>query len=253
MSFYEKGPVRIQYEEAGSGFPLLLVPGGGLNSTITELKRGRPFNAIEEFKGEYRCIFSDMRNANGGQSFGPLEIDRFFNSYVRLVMVQNLADAPEAGPSLFLIGAQAALYGGRVDRARSWLARAEAVNVELDPGERLLALAMELMLAHAVGRTDDAVEIAEHLIEHYEANDEFETDPANVAESLFVAAMALAFVDQTGTYPPDNAFDRTMISGVISLKFSMARKRPVRPRPVCTSSATNRVSYRRHSARASRR
>ena len=24
MSFYEKGPVRIHYEEAGSGFPLLL-------------------------------------------------------------------------------------------------------------------------------------------------------------------------------------------------------------------------------------
>src|SRR5438094_1202490 len=76
MSFYEKGPVRIQYEEAGSGFPLLLVPGGGLNSTIAGLKRGGPFNAIEEFKGEYRCIFSDMRNANGGQSSGPLEIDR---------------------------------------------------------------------------------------------------------------------------------------------------------------------------------
>jgi hypothetical protein len=63
MSFYEKGAVRIQYEEAGSGFPLLLVPGGGLNSTIAGLKRGGPFNAIEEFKREYRCIFSDMRNA----------------------------------------------------------------------------------------------------------------------------------------------------------------------------------------------
>ena len=71
MSFYEKGPVRIQYEEAGSGFPLLLVAGGGLNSTIAGLKRGGPFNAIEEFKGEYRCIFLDMRNANGGQSSGP--------------------------------------------------------------------------------------------------------------------------------------------------------------------------------------
>src|SRR4029077_11318000 len=32
-SFYEKGPVRIHFEEAGSGFPLLLIPGGGLNST----------------------------------------------------------------------------------------------------------------------------------------------------------------------------------------------------------------------------
>jgi hypothetical protein len=54
--FYEKGPVRIYYEEAGSGFPLLLIAGGGLNSVIAGLKRGDPFNPIEEFKGEYRCI-----------------------------------------------------------------------------------------------------------------------------------------------------------------------------------------------------
>jgi pimeloyl-ACP methyl ester carboxylesterase len=81
MPFYEKGSVRIRYEEAGSGFPLLLVPGGGLNSTIEGLKRGRPFDAIAEFKGEYRCIFADMRNANGGESSGPLEIDRPWDAY----------------------------------------------------------------------------------------------------------------------------------------------------------------------------
>ena len=38
--FYEKGPVRIHYEEAGSGFPLLIIPGGGLNSTIAGLRHG---------------------------------------------------------------------------------------------------------------------------------------------------------------------------------------------------------------------
>jgi pimeloyl-ACP methyl ester carboxylesterase len=81
MSFYEKGPVRIHYEEAGAGFPLLLIAGGGLNSTIAGLKRGDPFNAIDEFKGEYRCIASDLRNANGGQSSGPLEIDRPWDAY----------------------------------------------------------------------------------------------------------------------------------------------------------------------------
>src|ERR1700719_4641795 len=74
MSFYEKGPVRIHYEEAGSGFPLLLIAGGGLNSTIAGLSN--PFNSIAEFKGEYRCIAADLRNANPGQSSGPLEIDR---------------------------------------------------------------------------------------------------------------------------------------------------------------------------------
>ena len=66
MPFYEKGPVRIHYEETGSGFPLLLIAGGGLNSTIAGLTN--PFDAIGEFKGEYRCIASDLRNAYAGQS-----------------------------------------------------------------------------------------------------------------------------------------------------------------------------------------
>src|SRR5215472_6271231 len=79
MPFYERGEVRIRYEEAGSGFPLLLIPGGGLNSTIAQLKS--PFDAIAEFKGEYRCIAADLRNANGGQSSGPLEIDRPWDAY----------------------------------------------------------------------------------------------------------------------------------------------------------------------------
>jgi pimeloyl-ACP methyl ester carboxylesterase len=81
MSFYERGPVRIHYEEAGSGFPLLLIAGGGLNSTIAGLKRGDPFNPIEEFKGEYRCIAADLRNATDGQSAGPLEIERPWDAY----------------------------------------------------------------------------------------------------------------------------------------------------------------------------
>jgi pimeloyl-ACP methyl ester carboxylesterase len=81
MSFYERGPVRINYEETGSGFPLLLIAGGGLNSTIAGLKSGSPFNPIEEFKGEYRCIAADLRNANGGHSSGPLEIDRPWDAY----------------------------------------------------------------------------------------------------------------------------------------------------------------------------
>ena len=79
MSFYERGPVRIHYEEAGSGFPLLLIAGGGLNSTIAGLRN--PFNVIEEFKGEYRCIAADLRNANPGQSSGPLEVDRPWDTH----------------------------------------------------------------------------------------------------------------------------------------------------------------------------
>src|SRR4051794_38852355 len=80
-SFYEKGPVRVRFEEAGSGFPLLIIPGGGLNSTISALTRSSPFHPFVEFKGEYRCIASDLRNANAGQSSGPLEADRPWDAY----------------------------------------------------------------------------------------------------------------------------------------------------------------------------
>ncbi len=81
-SFYQKGPVRIHYQEFGSGFPLLLIAGGGLNaSTIAGLIRTSPFNPIDEFKGEYRCIASDLRNTIDGQSTGPLEVDRPWDSY----------------------------------------------------------------------------------------------------------------------------------------------------------------------------
>jgi pimeloyl-ACP methyl ester carboxylesterase len=80
--FYQKGDVRIRYEQTGSGFPLLLIAGGGLTaSTISFFTRGDPFNAIEEFKSEYRCVASDLRNATAGLSTGPLEVDRPWDSY----------------------------------------------------------------------------------------------------------------------------------------------------------------------------
>ena len=81
MPFYEKGEIRIHYEETGSGFPLLLIPGGGLNSNISFLTGFAPFNSMEAFSNEYRCITMDLRNANGGQSSGPVEIDRPWDSY----------------------------------------------------------------------------------------------------------------------------------------------------------------------------
>ena len=80
VRFYERGAVRIHYEEAGSGFPLLLIPGGGLSGTIANLASAA-FNPIEEFKGEYRCIMADLRNAPAGQSTGPLEVERPWDSY----------------------------------------------------------------------------------------------------------------------------------------------------------------------------
>ena len=62
MPFYERGNARIHYEEAGSGFPLFIIYGGGLNSCVSSLRC--PFDAVEEFKSEYRCITMDLRNSN---------------------------------------------------------------------------------------------------------------------------------------------------------------------------------------------
>ena len=75
MPFYEKGDTRIHYEKARSGFPLLVIPGGGLSSTIAGLAT-HPFNLFDEFKNELRVISADLRNANCGKSSGPPEVDR---------------------------------------------------------------------------------------------------------------------------------------------------------------------------------
>ena len=73
-SFYEKGDIRIRYQEIGSGFPLLVTPGGGLNSRISDWNTA-VFNAMEVFKNDFRCITMDQRNANGGESTGPIPVD----------------------------------------------------------------------------------------------------------------------------------------------------------------------------------
>jgi len=80
MPFYEHGDVRIHYEEIGSGFPLLLIPGGGLNSSISFWTRAS-FNPMEEFKDDFRCITADLRNANDGRSTGPLQIEKPWDAY----------------------------------------------------------------------------------------------------------------------------------------------------------------------------
>ena len=51
MPFYANGNVRIYYEEAGAGLPLLLIPGGGLNSIISFFATGVLFDPIAAFQG----------------------------------------------------------------------------------------------------------------------------------------------------------------------------------------------------------
>ena len=80
MPFYEKGDVRIRYEEAGSGFPLLLVPGGGLNSRMSNWPNA-VFNAMDIFKDEFHCITMDQRNAVGGESTGPIPVNEPWEAF----------------------------------------------------------------------------------------------------------------------------------------------------------------------------
>ena len=74
MPIYQRGDVRIRYEETGSGFPLLVIPGGGLNSRVSNWPTA-VFNAMEAFKNDFRCITMDQRNASGGESTGPVAVD----------------------------------------------------------------------------------------------------------------------------------------------------------------------------------
>jgi pimeloyl-ACP methyl ester carboxylesterase len=80
MPFYEKGNVRIRYEEAGAGFPLLVTPGGGLNSRV-DVWPNAVINAMEEFKNDFRVITMDQRNANGGESSGPVPTENAWDAF----------------------------------------------------------------------------------------------------------------------------------------------------------------------------
>jgi pimeloyl-ACP methyl ester carboxylesterase len=81
MPFYQKGDVRIRYEEAGSGFPFLVTPGGGLNSRVSNWPNA-VINAMEEFKNDFRCITMDQRNANApGESTGPVPTGNAWDAF----------------------------------------------------------------------------------------------------------------------------------------------------------------------------
>ena len=102
MPFYQRGDVRIRYEETGSGFPLLVIPGGGLNSRVSNWPNA-VINAMEEFKHDFRCITMDQRNANGGESTGPVPVENAWDAFAddqlgcqRLTQV----DAADAGAKL---------------------------------------------------------------------------------------------------------------------------------------------------------
>jgi pimeloyl-ACP methyl ester carboxylesterase len=78
MATFNRDGATIYYEEHGSGFPLLLLSPGGLNSTVDFWSR-MPLNPIAAFQDEFRVIAMDQRNA--GRSSGPLDTQDAWRMY----------------------------------------------------------------------------------------------------------------------------------------------------------------------------
>lgn len=70
MPTIERDGASIYYEETGSGFPLLLLAPGGLNSAVAFWGR-MPLSPLQAFADEFRVIAMDQRNA--GRSRGSLD------------------------------------------------------------------------------------------------------------------------------------------------------------------------------------
>jgi pimeloyl-ACP methyl ester carboxylesterase len=95
VGFYENGNVRIRYAEIGSGFPLLAMPGGGLNSRISNWPTA-VINIMEEFKNDFRVITMDQRNATNGYSTGPVPVDNPWDAFAddQLGVMDHLGIGP---------------------------------------------------------------------------------------------------------------------------------------------------------------
>jgi pimeloyl-ACP methyl ester carboxylesterase len=86
---FVRGDTTIYYEERGTGFPVLLIAPGAMNSAI-ELWSGATINPLDAYSGDFRLIAMDQRNA--GRSTGPLELSDPWEAYARdqLALVDQL-------------------------------------------------------------------------------------------------------------------------------------------------------------------
>lgn len=69
MPYCEQNEARIYFEEAGSGFPILLIAPGGMKSAVS-FWQSTPWNPMEVLASNYRVIAMDQRNA--GASTAPV-------------------------------------------------------------------------------------------------------------------------------------------------------------------------------------
>ena len=79
MPLFQKDTTAIYYEIRGKGYPLLLLPPGGMRAGIDFWQR-TAFNAPEVFAEHFRVIAIDERNS--GRSSGPLPAGNPWDAYL---------------------------------------------------------------------------------------------------------------------------------------------------------------------------
>jgi pimeloyl-ACP methyl ester carboxylesterase len=80
MAQYESETASIHFEEYGSGFPILLMAPGAMESAI-EMWARATINPLAFYADNFRLIAMDQRNA--GRSVGPLETADPWGAYAR--------------------------------------------------------------------------------------------------------------------------------------------------------------------------
>lgn len=89
MASFTRAKAEIHYDEAGSGFPILLIAPGGMKSAA-EKWATTPWNPIDQLAQYYRVIAMDQRNA--GRSVGPISGDDGWHTYTedQLALMEHL-------------------------------------------------------------------------------------------------------------------------------------------------------------------
>jgi pimeloyl-ACP methyl ester carboxylesterase len=89
MGMFERGEVRLHYEEHGRGFPVLLIAPGGMRSALSYWE-GTPWNPITQLSPTYRVIAMDQRNA--GRSVAPVRGSDSWHCYTedQLALLDHL-------------------------------------------------------------------------------------------------------------------------------------------------------------------
>ncbi|MBQ30028.1 MAG: alpha/beta hydrolase [Acidimicrobiaceae bacterium] len=80
MASFEYGNTEIHFDEYGSGFPVLLIAPGGMQSAAS-FWESTPWNPINQLKENFRVIAMDQRNA--GRSSGPIAASDGWATYTR--------------------------------------------------------------------------------------------------------------------------------------------------------------------------